>query len=416
MSEALKTDKLIPLHSIGELIRSLLERMTRIPPLLVVVSYLFFALVLEFAVDNLYRHYIYSVFIALSAIFVTWVLGGRRAALWMTFFNLLIVLLFSRLIWDLERVGAGGIYYGRSFQLMYLGAAVLLLLLLFVRSPADVRGERQRQTIEQEKERRKDLEYVVASSKMRGDIMFEANQVKDELLLLEGSWRANLHDLTNELGPQKEDQIYYQTIRPFEEEILRRLRLLEERLSYRVERYKLNELYRELMPQLEQLAAVMQPPGAMTIRDQGWSDSAVRIEVERHKLWDIIGNILQNGRTAVDWMRLQRLRSADPKPWRPAITVVFGVEQQRAWIRINDNGGGIDAEILPRLYREPVLSKKRSGEQTGEGTLFVKFFAQQMGIEVDVDNADSGDGKGLQVTLWIQGSREGMQEAEADNG
>lgn len=67
------------------------------------------------------------------------------------------------------------------------------------------------------------------------------------------------------------------------------------------------------------------------------------------------------------------------------------------WIRFEDNGPGIPADVLPRLTREPVTTKGDNG--TGMGLVFCRRVVQSIGGSIAID---SEPGRGTAVTLHFQ--------------
>jgi len=59
------------------------------------------------------------------------------------------------------------------------------------------------------------------------------------------------------------------------------------------------------------------------------------------------------------------------------------------------------SEHVGRIYKEPLPSRKRRGKQLGQGTLFVKFFAERMGMTVRAENTLELGDTGLSVALNI---------------
>jgi signal transduction histidine kinase len=298
-------------------------------------------------------------------------------------FNFLTIFIFSKLLWTLQ-VTPDGMFTSETFLLIYLFAAGVLVFLVMYKSPADMRRKRQEQEVENERQQRQNLEFVVASKKLKQDLLTQANLVKDELQLLEGAWRSNIHDIINDLPTVKERELYEQIVLPFQENIIEHLRRLDEQLSFDLEPVPLSDLCRYLTSHMDHDRKTSALKKNATVTDKGWHDSDALVEVDRNKVWGMLLNVLRNSQTAMDL---------------PRLSLDFELEGDWAVIRVTDNGGGAPLEKIDSLYRQPVPSSKRGRGRTGQGTLFVKFFADRMGVDIEAENTDELGGPGLKVTM-----------------
>jgi len=382
-------------------IKDAIHRMSSTPPALLALLYLLIYVVMENVVENPIRLYIYNVFLALSGIYFAWFTGGRLTMYYVAFFNIFIVFIFSKMMWNAKLVVTGEVFQARTFLVMYLFAACIMYLMMRKKSPADKRQDQQLLAIEQERGRRQNLEFMIATRKLKHDLLAQANLVKDELQLLEGAWKSNIHDILNDLPEIKERDLYRQILLPFQEKIIGHLRELEGRLTFDVQRISLFEVYAHLAGLLQSRIAGNAFGYGLAIDGDAWQETTAWVRVDRNKVWDMLLNILRNAQAALDFLRIERLRSRRTDPFSPCIRVEFLSTGQSAQIRVTDNGGGLDDEVVARLYREPVVSRKRKGEKPGQGSLFVKFFADRMGMTVSAENTVQPQGPGLAVTLDI---------------
>ncbi|HEY0683699.1 MAG TPA: PAS domain-containing protein [Steroidobacter sp.] len=77
-------------------------------------------------------------------------------------------------------------------------------------------------------------------------------------------------------------------------------------------------------------------------------------------------------------------------------------------ISVNDNGVGMDAEVLKRVF-EPFFTTKESGKGSGLGLAMVHSFAEQAG---GIATIDSTVGAGTTVTIYLPRSKEEQSERE----
>lgn len=364
-------------------------------------------LVVEIFVDNPIRLYNFCVFLSLSGIYFSWLVGGRKAMTYVAFFNFFFVAVFSKMLWAHGIVIYGGqLFTARSFLVIYALSAGLCLLMLLKKSPADVRTRHQAASLEEARRRQQNLEFMVASRKLTQDLVAQANSVKDELLLLEGAWRSNIHDILNDLSAIKEREVYHQIIEPFQENIIGHLRGLESHLTFDLRTWTLAQLHDFLEETGDQLRRVLGPI-VLEIHVQDWQGDPAPVILDRNKFRDMIVNVVRNAQAALDLQRIERLRAQDRQPFTPRIRLVCDRTTKGARIRIIDNGGGVPDELLRRLYREPVPSRKRGNSRPGQGTLFVKFFGERMNMRVQAARTEAAGGAGLEVTLLAP-----LQEAD----
>lgn len=376
------------------------KRASRIHPLALATLYIVAYALLELFIQDQIRLYIYNVFLALSGVYFAWFMGGRLTMFYVAFFNLFIVFIFSKMMWSHNVVVSSQVFLSRSFLVMYLLSGWVVTLMLRRKSPADKRASEQQAILEQEKRQRQNLEFMVASRKLKQDLLAQANLVKDELQLMEGAWRSNIHDIINDLSPSRERALYQQIILPFQNNIISHLRDLEMRLTFDMQSARLDELSEFLGKRLAGLnmSAAIQ----LEYEDSGWAGASERVLIDKNKVWDMLLNVLRNSQTALELQRVERLRRREPLPERPFVRVVLTREQDAAVLRVRDNGGGAPPEIERLLYVEPAPSRKRGGASQGQGTLFVKFFADRMGVDVSAANALGPQGQeveGLEVSF-----------------
>ncbi len=383
-------------------LNAFISRASSMNPLFLALAYILTYLAMEFLIENPIRLYIYNVFLALSGIYFAWFFGGRRSMIYVAFFNVFIVFVFSRMLWDRTLFISGEVFLARTFIVIYVLSIALIFIIMRKESPSDKRAALQQRAIVNERQRREDLEFIVASRKLKQDLLAQANLVKDELQLLEGAWRSNIHDIINELPDVKEKELYERILLPFQKNIIAHLRDLEHRLTFDVQPTSLNELYQFLLESLSKEKIRINKGQGVEIEGDSWLENDAHCHVDINKVMDILRNILRNSQTALDLKRISLLKSRQKlMQFTPRIRLCFDLDAAWAKMTVIDNAGGAPAAIQDKLYKEPVASSKSNGERYGQGTMFVKFFCDRMGINVHVYPTDILGDPGLAISLYF---------------
>jgi len=334
--------------------------------------------------------------------FISWYLGGIKAAQYTSIFGLVTVALFTRQLWLAGIITSPQLFIAKSFVLIYLMILTMAYFFYKIQSPADVKAIRDHEKLLEEKKHITNLEYMIANKKLTNDLLSEANLVKDELHIMEGNWKSALHDIKNDISSIEEKNIYEKVIRPYSDNIINHLRELEERLSYKIIDRPLDEIYTFIKGKVLNNSKLKNTPITFTVEGDEWAKSKDKFPLDKNKLWDIIRNIINNSMTAIDLKRISRIRSKDTSQFLPTIHIYFETQNNQPVIRIEDNGGGIEKDRLLKLYQEPVTSKKRNNQSVGQGTMLIKFFTEKMSIKITASNIKNSQGKGLQTILTIQ--------------
>ena len=131
------------------------------------------------------------------------------------------------------------------------------------------------------------------------------------------------------------------------------------------------------------------PPGLKIERD--WGDRPLPVRVDRALLRRALVNLLENSLEAMERKGTIRVRlHAGSENGRRQVTLA-----------VDDNGPGIDAAILPRLF-EPFFSTKGSG--TGLGLAIARQAVEANGGAISVERPDSGRGTRMVITLPLADS------------
>ena len=327
--------------------------------LILIVSYLIIIIGTGIISESEIHSYIFSILVVIMGTFISWYLGGIKAAQYTSIFGLVAVALFTRQLWLVGVITSPQLFIAKSFILIYLMIFTMVYFFYKIQSPADAKATQDHEQLIEEKKHIANLEYMVANKKLTNDLLSEANLVKDELHIMEGNWRSALHDIVNDISSIKEREIYEKVIRPYNDNILKHLRELEERLSYEIVNQPLDELYSFIEDKIVNNTKLKNIPTAFAIKAGEWANSKYHVPIDRNKLWDIIRNIINNSMTAIDLKRIARIRGKDKDPFSPAISIHFVFQNSCPVIKIEDNGGGIEKNRLQKLYQVPISSEKR---------------------------------------------------------
>lgn len=82
------------------------------------------------------------------------------------------------------------------------------------------------------------------------------------------------------------------------------------------------------------------------------------------------------------------------------ITLRTGVEGDRVWLEVEDNGSGIDSEQVSRIF-EPFFTTKPAGEGSGLGLALSSSIVQRHGGNISV-TSQKGKGTSFRVTLPVR--------------
>ncbi len=104
-------------------------------------------------------------------------------------------------------------------------------------------------------------------------------------------------------------------------------------------------------------------------------------------------NICTNAFYAV----LQRARNGE-KDYQPTIWLETGPGEDHVWIKIKDNGGGIPAEVMDKIF-QPFFTTKPTGEGTGLGlSMSFEIITKGHGGTINVESKE-GEGAAFIITL-----------------
>ncbi len=274
-------------------------------------------------------------------------------------------------------------------------------------------------------------EFRTIHQKMYSDLSREINQIKQPLQQYNFSWdtyiekafSAERHDLKNkfpslydeknftEIEKTISDKFKNEYLHKFENAVLNNMKNLPGIVTYELQDISLDDTLKAItmkeaaIPQnfLEEKAGV---DFNLTKIEPINTEEGEFCKINSHRLSSIVFNILENANQQCSrkldeailnneeyisriWMHLERV-TIDSKDY---ISVI-----------INDNAGGFSDDIINEVYKKPVKSSKKENNQkrTGEGTVYVSFFANYMNIKITAENRIAKDNnKGAKVSLLI---------------
>ncbi len=350
-------------------------------------------------VVNEQRYVLFAFGLVVSSLVFSWLLGGKAAFVYVTFFNLFFTFVYAKPLFDKGTL-YGSLFLSRSFIIISVSFVVLMLIMVVVESPADRVRKRLARETKEEKEKTRLLEFLVTERKITQDVVAQSNFAKDELLVLQGAWRSQIHNIVNDLPESKENDLYRRIIEPFQEAILKHLKGLEQKLTFEPMPMEVRRLSRAVEEEITGDLASLRDRYELDLRLSGLNGfPGRRVQCDPHKLVEILRNLVKNAQKAIELRQIEMMREDFDayRAFRPYLSIVLSGEGGVLRLEVTDNGGGVKEEFLDKVFKEPIPSSKKDGY--GLGTTFVKFFAERMGFDVRGSNVVTEHGKGFRVTL-----------------
>lgn len=355
--------------------------------------------VFDHLVVNEQRYVLFAFGLVVSSLVFSWLLGGKAAFVYVTFFNLFFTFVYAKPLFDKGTL-YGSLFLSRSFIIISVSFVVLMLVMVLVESPADRVRKRLARETKEEKEKTRLLEFLVTERKITQDVVAQSNFAKDELLVLQGAWRSQIHNIINDLPESKENDLYRRIIEPFQEAILKHLKGLERKLTFEPMPMEVRRLSRAVEEEITGDLASLRDRYELDLRLSSLNGfRGRRVRCDPHKLVEILRNLVKNAQKAIELRQIEMMREdfGAYRAFRPYLSIVLGGEGGTLSLEVTDNGGGVKEEYLDKVFKEPIPSSKKDGY--GLGTTFVKFFAERMGFNVRGSNVVTEHGKGFRVTL-----------------
>lgn len=132
-----------------------------------------------------------------------------------------------------------------------------------------------------------------------------------------------------------------------------------------------------------------------------WNEIKYKAEVQRHfaDIPDVVCHVGQINQVLMNLL----VNAAQAIDNYGRIDISTGVEDDCVWVKIEDNGRGISAEHMPRIF-EPFFTSKPVGEGTGLGLALAYNIVRKHGGEIRVESTPQ-EGTSFTMLLPIQGPR-----------
>lgn len=112
-----------------------------------------------------------------------------------------------------------------------------------------------------------------------------------------------------------------------------------------------------------------------------------------------ISRVLLNICTNAFYAVLQRVRNGE-KDYQPSVWLQTGADNEHVWIKIKDNGAGIPADVMDKIF-QPFFTTKPTGEGTGLGlSMSFEIITKGHGGTINVESKE-GDGATFTIMLPI---------------
>lgn len=164
-------------------------------------------------------------------------------------------------------------------------------------------------------------------------------------------------------------------------DVIRQMRVLAGGLREHVEPIQCHDFLHDAVARFRQRC----PSGMVDIRVD-CSDRALTMEGASELLHIALYNLMVNGLDAARAARVDR----------PQLTLCAGIVDGAVVLDVLDNGGGVDAEIAPRLF-EPFVSSKKGG--SGLGLAICRDIIEWHGGKISCDTVPLQGGTRFRLTM-----------------
>jgi sensor histidine kinase regulating citrate/malate metabolism len=226
--------------------------------------------------------------------------------------------------------------------------------------------------------------------------ILELNWSQDTIELL----RSSRHDLVNQLEKTKTgfndilSEVYEKVITPYKNDILENQKNtrqhIEDLTAGRLRKISVFEIKENLLSLINNYNEKLKPYIQIELQTN-ISDANLYCYANR-LLFIAVNNIVDNSVFA-----LQKLLLNDG--FVAKVFINLEIINNFLHIKITDNAGGIEDEILPKIYREQIKSSK--GNRFGEGTIHSAYFIKILNGKIIAENVNKENFKGLQTDIIL---------------
>lgn len=124
----------------------------------------------------------------------------------------------------------------------------------------------------------------------------------------------------------------------------------------------------------------------------------LEIEANKYHIQSIVKNVMYNSKPAFSLKRRKLKRVGLNDTFNARIDIECGRLEDRVFIRITDNAGGVLPELLDKLYSSPLKVKPNAGDTQGFGSIIVYSYLNMYQAEVTKCNTEDG----LEVTFLFK--------------
>ena len=356
-------------------------------------------IVFDRLVSNEQRYFLFAFGLAVSSLFFSWLLGGKATFVYVAFFSLFFTFIYSKPLFPMGTLYPS-LFWGRSFIIISISFTLLVFLMIIKKSPADEAREKMILETKEEREKARLLEFLVTEKKITEDVVAQSNYAKDELLVLQGAWRSQIHNIVNDLPESQEDDIYIKIIEPFQEAILKHLKGLEKKLTFDPVMMEVKTLAGTIEQELgHDLKSLLKKYHLdfNVLKSTGLQGKWIKCDP--YKVVEIIRNLIKNSQKAIELKQIELMKMDFNayQAFKPYLAIALREDNERVCLEVTDNGGGLPEEYVEKVFQEPIPSSKKGGY--GLGTTFVKFFSDRMGFIIKGENVITEYGKGLRVKV-----------------
>ena len=250
------------------------------------------------------------------------------------------------------------------------------------------------------------------NDKMKTDYI--RNKYEKVLISAEKAAHDTNHILKNKWPANELYEKYPDDIKPYVNEILEDLKAIPNVISVKMEDFSIKQITDSILEMYKKYRKDPQVKFSCDIITDE-SINTMLCYTNLHRINSIVFNLLSNSVKITNKFR-KRYRDEheddeDFKEYFRKVALYVGVtdydNKPYLSIRVKDNGGGFNDEIIGKVYREPIKSEFRTKEsknqnRMGEGTVYIGFFVGMMNGKILAENYIDNDGfKGASTEVLL---------------